>query len=593
MTADPSPIRVDQVGYLPGTRKVAVVLEEALATNDGEPTFEVRERWSGTVEHSGRLSRPIEDANANQTVRHADFSDVEDAGEYVLTVGSEMSHRFEIGEDVYDDALASVGRLFTLKRTNQRIEDPVTGLEYGPGHPQDATATVTATDDPVYEEGEVADVAGGWYDAGDFGKYVPSSAISVGAKLWAYERNPDAFAIGQYEFPPGISESDRGRMPDVLAECKWKLEWLEKMQRRDGASWVKVAGAEWPEFVGPNEDTQDRHVFGLSSAVTAMTCANFAQAARVYEAHDPAFAERMLENAEAAFAWLADNPELVWREDPLQDAGSGPYGRGEDFEDPDRFDGADLERFDRFWAAAELLNTTDESRYDDYLQSELGDVFSVRPPDFDWYCGLPLGMYAYYDADAADEARREQLRTAFVDWADDRLAHVRQDGYLNALERRDYHWASVQKGATYGVLFLLADEMADEAAYVEAALEQLHHVFGRSATDYCYVTGFGQRSPEHPHDRIVDSTGVYLPGMVVGGPNAEHVWSLDGLVAEDVPFDDPGPAQMYRDAQPFYETNEWAINYSAPVFWLLAEAVATDSRTADCRETTASVPEEV
>ncbi|GAB3017266.1 glycoside hydrolase family 9 protein [Natronobiforma cellulositropha] len=579
-------IRVNQVGYLPGATKVAVVIDDRVSGT----AFEVVDS-SGSVAYSGDLSAPVDDENSNRTVRHADFTALEDEGEYVVEVGGESSFPFEIGDDVYVDPLRKAGRLYTLKRVGVDMDDPETGLSFQAGHQQDAEAEVVAWDDPEYDQGETVDVTGGWYDAGDYSKYTAPSAITLGAKMWAYERNPGAFEDLDYNFPPGISEEDSGRMPDVLAEIKWKLEWFQKAQRRDGAMWFIVAGTNWAPFAPPAQDTQQRYVFGLSSAGTAMACANFAQAARLFEAYDADFAAEMLACAEDAYAWLQDNPEMVWRVDPQQDAGSGPYHRGPEFEDPNRFeedgmsdpsiDGYAMEEFDRFWAAAELLKTTGDSSYNDDLEADLAHVFTQEPIDFDWYNGLVLGQYAYYTADAGDPARQDDVADAILSWADTRLEHVQQDGFENALVERDYHWASAQKGASFGVMFMLANAIEPNPDYVDAGLAQLHHVLGRSATGYSYVTRVGSYYPENPHDRLVDGTGTLLPGMVVGGPNWGDQWPEMGMSFNEAPYDDPGVAHLYVDEQARYDVNEWAINYTAPVFWLLAEATTLDTDGSD------------
>ncbi|GAB3017198.1 glycoside hydrolase family 9 protein [Natronobiforma cellulositropha] len=555
---DETPVRVNQLGYLPDESKMAVVLADT-------STFEVQDAATGTTVYEGDLSAPVDDEPSGQTVRHADFSALTDDGEYVIAVDGATSHPFEIGEDVFDDALAEMGRLFTLKRAATHVADPITGIDIGPGHTQDAQAQMAAPDDEYYSQGETLDVSGGWYDAGDYGKYVTPSAITVGCLLLAYERNPGAFTEGQFEIPDSIDDPYVGTMPDVLVECRTKLEWFQKMQRPDGGLYYIVSGQNWPGMnVRPEQDTQQRYVFGLSSAGTAMAGATFAQAARLYEDHDPDFAAEMLACAEDAFAFIEDNPSVVWRTDPGQDDGSGPYTRSGNDDN------------DRFWLAAELLKTTGDSRYNDYLESAVSAEFGEEPNSYDWTSGFTIGQWAYLTADAADESRKSQIEGAILEWADDLLEHIDEDGYNNALEA--YYWGCVKNGVGRGHILLLANEIQPNQAYVDAALDQLHHAFGRSATGYSYVTELGDLTPENPHDRIVESTGTVLPGMVVGGPNNEP--ANDGSTNYFDPSTTP-PALSYVDVTDSYSTNEWAINYSAPVVLMVAEVVNWEGRKSD------------
>jgi len=559
-----TPVRVNQVGYLPAARKRAVVAVEdagagALsATVDGDVTsFTVRSTDSDDVVATGELSEPIDDEDAGEIVRQADFTDVTEPGEYVVEVGdgAARSVPFRVAPDVYAGTLVDATRLYSLKRSNTRIDDPVTGLDVDPGHTQDERAAMRARDE-FHDAGESADVGGGWYDAGDYGKYVPPATLTVGQQLLAYELVPEAFEAEECDLPVDVPEADReAGLPDLLVEAKFELEWLERMQRPDGAVYHKVAGDTWPSIdTLPTEDTQQRYVYGLSTFGTATYAAAMAMAARVYAPFDATFADRALDNARDAFSYLAANPEPTFRFDDGQDDGSGPYRKDDDLSE-------------RFWAAAELLKTTGEDRYAEALHGPLADVFDkpVRAPV--WNDATALGQWAYRSAAAADTDRAATLDAAFVDRADAIAAAVEADGHRVALDTDDYHWASAKLALARADVLLLANEIEPDERYVEAALDQVHYVLGRTPTGYSYVTGQGTHPPRNPHDRLVESTGVEIPGMVVSGANANGDDDfLAGFIAET----DAPPAKAYVDAVPSYSANEWAIDYTAPLFLALA-----------------------
>jgi len=562
-------VRVNQVGYLPAAEKRAIVAVadiEASADSDGteadssEPdpeSFAVHAADDGSVAFEGRLSERITDPDAGEVVRQADFSGLSTPGEYVVEVDGERSPAFRIGPDVYEDTLVDAARLYTLKRSNTRIDDPMTGLDVEPGHTQDAAASLFF-DDEFHESGEELDVVGGWYDAGDYGKYVPPAAVTVGQMLLAYERHPETFEAGQCDLPPGVSEADRAAgLPDLLVEAKFELEWLARMQRPDGAVYHKVAGEDWPSIdTLPVEDTRERFVFGLSTYGTAMYAAAMAMAARVYADFDAAFAERALANARDAQSYLESNPEPSFRFDEGQDGGSGPYRK-------------DGDAGERFWAAAELLKTTGEERYADYLEAQVPEVFDrpVSPPV--WSDASALGQWAYRSAGAADPDRAAAIDDAFLAYADDLSEAVAADGHRVALETEDYHWASSKLAVAKADLLLLANEIDPDERYVEAALDQVHYVLGRTPTGYSYVTGQGTYPPVNPHDRLVVSTGVGIPGMIVSGANRN---GDDATLAAFIEAESPPPAKAYVDATASYSANEWAIDYTAPLFLALAAA---------------------
>jgi len=544
-------VLVDQVGYRPEDRKEAVVRA------DGS-TFAVTDADSGETVASGELSEPTADDASGDTVRHAAFDGVTESGTYRLAVGdgAVASHEFAVGAGVYGRTLAEICRRYTLRRADIRIEDPVSGLEYGPGHPQDREARMYFGD-AFRDEGDRVDARGGWYDAGDYGKYVTPGAVTVAQLLLAYERDPDTFAAGQLSLPEGVSTAEReAEMPDLLAEAKFELEWLERMQRPDGAAYHKVAGGSWPAMdTRPSEDAQPRYVFGLSTYGTGMLAGAMAMAARVYREFDAEFADRMLADARDAFAFLEANPDPIFRRDDGQNDGSGGYAK-------------ETDRTERFWAAAELLKTTGESRFADYLEAELAAQFETAPPPVSWANALLLGHWAYYTADAADRDRRAAVGDRLVADADRLVERVRSEGYRVALSTDQYYWASAKLAVAQGVKLLLANDVEARSAYVDAALDQVHYVLGRTPTTRSYVTGSGERAPEHPHSRTVESTGVNVPGNLVGGPNAD---GGDPALDELIETEGPPPAKCYLDETASYASNEPAIDYAAPLVVALAQ----------------------
>jgi endoglucanase len=562
-------VRVDQIGYLPEAPKQAVVAVETDRSAVDARRFAVRDSENGAVAVAGVLSDPIDDSNAGDVVRRADFSTLSEPGEYRIAVGrgetadgdlreaTGESVPFRVGADVYDGVLADSVRLYTLKRSNTAIDDPVTGLDVPAGHTQDAEARMYFGDE-FRDEGDSFDVSGGWYDAGDYGKYVPPAAVTVGQMLLAYEQYPSAFEVGQCDLPVEPSDDDReSGLPDLLAEAKFELEWLERMQREDGAVYHKVAAQEWPAIdEAPTEDDRDRFVYGLSTFGTAQYAATMAMAARVYADHAPAFADRALDDARAAHDYLESNPDPEFRFDEGQDDGSGPYRK-------------ETDREERFWATAELLRTTGDTRYADSLEVRFVDLFDAAPRAPVWDDTLSLGQWAYLSADAADDARADRLESAFVDYADDLVTDIETDGYRCALDTEDYHWASTKLALSKGNLLVLANAIDPDERYVAGALDQLHYALGRTPTGYSYVTGQGTHPPRTPHDRLVEGTGTDVPGMVVGGANRS---GDDERLAEFIERTDAPAAKCYVDATESYSANEWAIDYTAPIFLLHGHA---------------------
>ncbi|PYM53237.1 MAG: hypothetical protein DMD79_26780, partial [Candidatus Rokuibacteriota bacterium] len=134
-------------------------------------------------------------------------------------------------------------------------------------------------------------------------------------------------------------------MPALLDEMRWELDWLLKMQRDDGAVHHKVAPARWTGDRAPQDDHEPRYLHAVSSAATADMAAATAEAARLFESTDPAYARRLLGAAEAAWRWLEQHPAIVppggFKNPPGHEDGGGAYDDEDD-------------RDERFWAATEL-----------------------------------------------------------------------------------------------------------------------------------------------------------------------------------------------------------------------------------------------
>lgn len=548
------PVRVSQVGYLPARAKVAmVVIDDASRPFE---TFVVRDVRTGEVAYEGTLAAPMADASSGDVVQRADFSDLRAPGRYRVDVaGLGSSLWFDVGERVFHEALFATTRSYTLQRSATNFRDPVTGLTLTAGHLQDREARLFFGD-AFHDEGDVLDVLGGWYDAGDFGMYIPPSNVTVAQLLLAYEWHPDEFYAGQLAFPVGVERVMDGA-PDLLEEVRFNLAWMLTMQRPDGAVYHKNSGLRWPsDTTLPARDTQQRYVFGLSTFGTAGFAGATAMAARVFADVDPAFADELLGAAERAFAYLEANPEPAFRFDQGQDQGSGPYRKD--------FDGEE-----RMWAAAELLRTTGAERYETYIADHVALEALLDAPSqaISWVDASLLGQWAYAHASAADPERRERARRAILTGAEAIVERVQADGYHVSLARDQYHWASAKSAVGNGNVLLMAHALEANAAFVDAAFDQVAYVFGRNANAYSYVTGLGHRSPAHIHHRIATATGILPPGLLVGGPNA---YGGDPLLDALLETEAPPPAKAYLDLQGSWATNEYAIDYTAPLVFALA-----------------------
>jgi len=259
-TFRPAPgIRVNSIGYLPQHVKRASVAGAAANASK----FAVVARPSGKTAYSAPLDAPKPHADSGEDLRTADFSKLTAPGEYVLRVeGLPDSAPFRIAPDVYNASL----RLLMLGFYGQRcgvavsLEHEGIRYEHGACHLKDGYLDYY---DPA-RAGEVRDGTGGWHDAGDYGKYMVNGAFATGIMLLAWEHNADKLATLDLPIPEGD-----GPLPDYLAEVKFNMDWLLKLQFEDGRVSHKLTRTSFEAMTLPTEDQEKRFFTPWGTAATA------------------------------------------------------------------------------------------------------------------------------------------------------------------------------------------------------------------------------------------------------------------------------------------------------------------------------------
>jgi endoglucanase len=495
-------VLVDQVGYLPDLRKVGVVAD-ASAT-----TFEVIDVKTSRSVFAAQLDAARRDSDTGQSVRRADFSAVTQPGTYTLQVaGVGRSADFRIGDDVYQqlsaDSVSSYAQLAAL----------------APQAWQTAPAAERLT-------GQTLDVTGGWPDAGDYGRYMPSAATALGTMLLLDDVFPQSAGA-------------------QLAVFKCELDWMLKMQRADGAVYHKVTPLQFGGFAkGSDNMGGPLFVFDASTPDAAVFAAVMAEGARVYRGSDPAYAQRLLQAAQASWAWLQRSEKPVL---PAELEGTGGYVYGSD-------------ATQRFWAAAELHKTTGDAEYASYVNAYL----DKHPPAIQlpvWTNTTSYGLLSLLFSERADPALRARIGQELTRWADGMVTTIDTPVNPWALSLSSFRWASNKTALDNAVLLLLAHRQAPNQRYVESAADQLHYVLGRNALGKSYVTGYGANSVKNPHNRTMFAIGRLVPGVLVGGPNAD---GQDDLTPRS-------KGQLsYVDELQAYASNENSVEYNAPLVFVTA-----------------------
>jgi len=544
MTSDPvdHAVRACQVGYLPDEAKIAVVAVPSIGR------ISICRASDGKVAYKPTVGPAVKDPDSGDELRRIDFSGLKASGRYyVEVVGVGKGDVFEISPKVYAKPFRLAMRMFTGQRCGCAVS-------LAPDFPQyhyPACHTDIAHYDPsTGKEGEV-DVIGGWHDAGDFGRYIVNSGITTGTLLWAYELNSKKLSRINLDLM-----DHRKSTPDVLTEIRWNLDWMLKMQDKDGGVWHKSTTTKFAGFIMPQDDHADTVIVGSGkepykvTTATADFAAVTAIAARVYRPFDREYADRCLAASRKAWTWAFDHPNSLYTRNP-KGISTGGYGDGD-------------ARDELLWASAELFRATGEKPYTDYFVSHYTDWKPSLSADHaqGWPAVQNMAMYTYALANRpeANLSVVAQIRADAVTTGDELVKRSRDNGYLIPMRSTDYIWGSNSVVANYAMMLQLADRIAPKKEYRDAACDCLHYLFGRNTFATSFVTQLGSRWPMHPHHRPSAADGVEQPwpGMLVGGPNANRK---------------SPPARQWEDVQGNFTVNEIAINWNAPLVFAIASAL--------------------
>jgi len=441
-----APIQVNQVGFLPGAAKLAVVPD--VATD----RFELVDARSGAVVFVGTLGAAATWAPAQATVRIADFSAWRTPGAYSLRVeGAADSPPITIAADAYEALDAAALRAFYFQRASSALPATFAGAwARAAGHPDDHVLVHASAASPSRPEGTVISCPKGWYDAGDYNKYVVNSGISTYTLLAAWEHFPAHFRALRVNLP------DIGAgLPDVLTETLWNLEWMLCMQDpADGGVYHKLTNAGFDGAVMPDAAKAPRYVVAKSTAATLDFAAVMATASRVFagfEAQRPGLSARMRAAAERAWAWARAHPDAVWRDPP--DIHTGGYG--------------DDHLADEFaWAAAELYVTTRDDRY--YAAMDAPHLPATVPSWGD-VGGLAWVSLAQHRDALTPAADRALIASRVTSLADGFVARWRASAWRVSMTSDDFVWGSNAVALNQALMLVQGYRLTGDRASLDAA----------------------------------------------------------------------------------------------------------------------------
>lgn len=542
------PILYNQVGYQTNCQKLALVangVTEVVMTDDlGNEVFRTTPPTPVFWEPSG------------DAVSVIDFSSVNKPGKYTLLLsGKNQSFEINIADQPYNEVSKAALKAFYFNRTAMPIDTEHGGQWARPaGHPDTLVLVHASGASEARPEGTLLSSPLGWYDAGDYNKYVVNSGITTYTLLRAFTDFQEYFKTLNVNIPESGDS-----LPDLLNEILYNYRWVLTMQDpNDGGVYHKLTTKQFEGFVMPHEAVNQRYVVQKSTTAALNFAALTAKGYRTFKEMEqqlPGLAETSLKQAEYAWQWAMNHPDVEYIQP--KDIGTGAYG-DKTFDD------------EWFWAASELWLATGKPQYLDVVLEKY-----EKPQIPTWNQTYTLGVMSLLNnLDILPEALlNTNLKSDFLTLVEELTEASKTSPYAVSISK--FAWGSNSDVANQGMLKLFAYKITGNEEFVTSALSDLDYILGRNATGYCFVTGFGVKKVMNIHHRPSGADGIEepVPGFLAGGPNLSVLTDC-GPQVERSPF----PAKSYVDLECSYSTNEIAINWNAPLVYLASGIDALTTR---------------
>jgi endoglucanase len=548
-----SEIRLNQEGFYTSAHKEAILVGESKA----EVFFVISEKNKDTI-FTGQPGIQIPSKNSSVFCRSLDLSIANKPGFYHISIpGLGNSYPFTISDHPLHNVSVASLKGFYYQRVSISLDAQYAGKWARPaGHPDTLVLIHPSAATEKRPAGSIIKSPGGWYDAGDYNKYIVNSGITMGTLLSAYEDFPTYFDTLNVQIP-----ESGNKLPDILDELLYNLRWMLTMQDpNDGGVYHKCTNADFDGMVMPGVTKLPRYVVQKSTAASLDFAAVTAQSARIlqkFEKQLPGLSDSCKIASKQAWEWAIKNPGILYEQGAMNKLyepkiTTGAYG-DQHLED------------EWFWAASELYVTTRDKKFEIEISKHFNDPVRLVSWNF-------VSMAGYYSLirnekklPATFSTNTYILKSRLILFADSLLKNASSNAFQTVMggSVKDFEWGSNAVAANQGIVLINAFLLTKNKKYLNAAISNADYILGRNATGYCFLTGSGTRSTMHPHHRPSVADGIVdpVPGLLAGGPNPGKQDRCNYAFSE--------PETTYLDEDCSFASNEIAINWNAALVYLL------------------------
>ncbi len=504
-------IRTNQLGFLPKDLKTAVVFSQSPLT---EKEFEIKNLKSKKTIFSGSITESKYTYAGFTNCYTIDFTRLSDPGNYQILVGGKSSYPFKIGTNIYNDVVDSLMIFFKVQRCG-----PTNPLLHDKCHLSDVVRLVGGN------RTAGVDVTGGWHDAGDYIKFLSTSAYTTYMLMFAYE-----FDKSKFNF-----DNDNNGVPDVLEEAKVGLDWLLRCNFEKNKLVTQVQDLRDHE-VGwrmPENDTlqYDRPGYvGMGKNIIGIYSAALSLASRIWKErfYEKEFSNKCLNTAK----------ELYSIRNQVPDVDSSQAGTYQDIDYKGKL----------ALGAVELYLSTKDS---DYLNEAMMYADSAGS-DYWWSWGNLNSLADYKIA---------KINPRFKDYIYNNLNSFNQFKDKSIFhEGMAFTWGSTNSFLGVALQAILYKDLTRVKTFDSLAVYQRDYILGRNPWGISFIYNIGFRYPLHLHSQIAYFHNGYLPGALSAGPAPQALLKSFNINRQNFKYNAfNSDSTKYYDDRNDYITNEPTI----------------------------------
>jgi len=371
------------------------------------------------------------------------------------------------------------------------LDDAVT-----PEKNKELSGALILNQDVVYPAGTYIDVTGGWHDAGDYNKYIGNAAVVVGILGITFEE----FNVKE--------DFNKNNVPDIIEEIKFGVEWLLKMQDKDGGVFERVFSG-WnykgaPEYETDNKiGTNDERFLDTDkyTDIAGRFVAGVAVAARVLKTYEPDLAKKCLEAAVKGWQWIEEHPNQY---DTI------PFSYG-------RYPG---NKTNVFWAAVELYQTTNDIKYLKFAEEKYREIEAVDGSlnHMSWIYQPIISLVKLYTFSNNNIVKSEIKKKLERYLKKSETVSIENPFYMRTGFIDAWEWGTnaMVLGTSFDLYFI--SKVFNDVSIIDRLVNYKQWVLGLNPIGYSFVVGIGEKYPKNQYTTLGKSNpikGSVVPGLYI------------------------------------------------------------------------------